>query len=262
MSQLNSPLDISRDEINEIKRRGAVTGEPGEPPPPLKMKVDLHCHTEASHDCITPLADIPQKCQAMDIHVQAITDHDQIWGAQKLQELVGADPGLGLTIIVGEEISTAEGEIIGLFLHDRIEPGLTAAETISQIRAQNGLVLLPHGFDPLKRFRLRPEIREQLAGEFDIIETFNARISRPRWNQAAVTWCVHHGTLMSAGSDAHRLVDIGAAWVELDRQPIHNPSTLLRALKGGIPTGNWTHPVQAFLLKTWEQLRTRLRNSL
>ena len=259
MSQSNPQLDISQKEAAEIKQRGAVEGEPGEPAPPLKMKVDLHCHTEASHDCITPLSAIPQKCQEMGIRVQAITDHDQIWGAQKLKEITEADFGLDLTIIVGEEISTAEGEIIGLFLSDRIEPGLTAAATIHQIRAQNGLVLLPHGFDPLKRYRLRPEIREQLAQEFDIIETFNARISRPRWNQAAVAWCTHHGTLMSAGSDAHRLVDIGSAWVELTRQPIYGPSSLLQALAGGIPTGHWTHPVQAFMLKMWEQLRERVR---
>lgn len=150
------------------------------------MKIDLHCHTEASIDCITPLVSIPARCLERGIHVQAITDHNEIWAAEKLKAQTTSDPSCDLTILVGEEISTSEGEIIGLFLHEKIEPGLSPEETIRQIREQNGLVLLPHGFDPLKRYRLRPDARERLVDEFDIIETFNARISRPKWNDIAV----------------------------------------------------------------------------
>ncbi len=258
MSGDNLQGNVSREEAAEIRDRGAVVAEQGEPPAVFTMKVDLHCHSEASHDCITPITAIPQQCQAEGIWVQAITDHDQIWGAQQLQALVQKEALPHLTIIVGEEISTAEGEIIGLFLQEKIEPGLTPEETVRQIKAQNGLVLLPHGFDPLKRHRLQPAARERIKEAIDIIETFNARISRPHWNRVAVTWCEEHDTLMSAGSDAHRLVDIGDAWVEVARQPITGPADLMRALEGGVPVGNWTHPVQAFFLKTWERWRKRL----
>jgi predicted metal-dependent phosphoesterase TrpH len=247
---------VTRAEAEEIKEYGAVQDD--HQPDIGTMRVDLHCHSETSWDCITPLNDIPAQCKSKGIQVQAITDHNEVWGAQALKAQVDSDPSCDLTIIVGEEITTTEGEIIGLFLQEQIEPGLTPEETVRQIKAQNGLVLLPHGFDPLKRYRLQPEARLRVADDLDIIETFNARISRPHWNQAAVTWAEERGLLMSAGSDAHRLVDIGAAWVEVPKQPIRTPEDLLAALQDGVPTGDWTHPVWAFILKMWGQAKNRL----
>lgn len=249
---------LSEKEAREIKEHGAVEDDRRPSSDVAMMKIDLHCHSEASWDCLTPSKDIPAQCLEEGIHVQAITDHNEIWGAKALKAMVDNDPDCDLTIIVGEEILTSEGEIIGLFLKEHIEPKLTPEETVRQIRAQNGLVLLPHGFDPLKRFRLQPEARAQIADELDIIETFNARVSRPRWNQTAVTWAEEHGLLMSAGSDAHRLVDIGTAWVEVPKQPIHCSEDLLRALEGGVPTGDWRHPVWAFVLKMWERAQKEL----
>lgn len=246
-------------EAEEIKTIGAVAESHKAPSDWPTMKVDLHCHSEASYDCVTPLVEIPTQCQRENIQVQAITDHNEIWAAKAVKALVEQDPDCKLIVIVGEEISTTAGEIIGLFLEEKIEPGLTPEETVRQIKAQQGLVLLPHGFDPLKRHRLRPEARARIAADLDIIETFNARISRPRWNRAAVAWCQEHQQLMSAGSDAHRLADIGAAWVEVPQQPIHGPYDLLRALQGGVPTGKWTHPVWAFILKSWGRARRHLR---
>jgi predicted metal-dependent phosphoesterase TrpH len=222
-----------------------------------RMKIDLHCHTEASWDCITALADIPAQCRRVGIGVQAITDHNEVWGAQRLQEMVVADGRSDLTIIIGEEVTTTEGEIIGLFLSEKIEAGLSPEETVRQIKAQNGLVLLPHGFDPLKRYRLQPPALERIAADVDIVETFNARISQPRWNAAAVTWAAERNILMSAGSDAHRLVDIGSAWVEAPLQPVGNAADLRQALRNAQPTGQWTHPVLAFVLKMWEQAQKR-----
>lgn len=226
------------------------------------MKIDLHCHTEASLDCITPLEEIPARCLERDIRVQAITDHNEVWGAKKLKEQTDSDPSCNLTILVGEEISTSEGEIIGLFLQQKIEPLLSPEETIRQIKEQNGLVLLPHGFDPLKRFRLQPAARERLADEFDIIETFNARISRQRWNDTAVTWAKENEKLMSGGSDAHRLKDIGAAWTEVPQLSIRTPADLTAVLKvAKQPQGHWTHPVWAFAKKSWERLGARISSS-
>lgn len=249
---------LTEQEVEDIEKRGAVEDDHRSADEGAMMRVDLHCHSEASWDCFTPLEAIPAQCREKGIQVQAITDHNNIEGAQALQKMVEADPESDLTIIVGEEISTSEGEIIGLFLTRPIEAGLTPEETIQRIKADNGLVLLPHGFDPLKRFRLRPEARERVEKDLDIIETFNARVSRPRWNQAAVDWARHNGVLMSAGSDAHRLADIGAAWVEVPRRPIRNPDELMQALAGGVPVGDWTHPVWAFILKVWGEVRRRL----
>lgn len=246
---------MSQEEAEEIKAHGAVEDDHRETDDEAVMKVDLHCHSEASWDCITSINDIPARCREAGIQVQAITDHNEVWGAKALKALVESDPDCDLTIIIGEEITTTEGEIIGLFLQEKIEPGLTPDETVRQIRAQNGLVLLPHGFDPLKRYRLQPEARARVEDQLQIIETFNARVSRPRWNQAAVAWAEERGLLMSAGSDAHRLADIGAAWVEVPRTPIRGPEDLMQALQEGVPTGDWTHPVWAFVLKMWERLQ-------
>jgi predicted metal-dependent phosphoesterase TrpH len=252
---------MTPEEIAQIETVGAVLHPEGKPPAGM-MKVDLHCHSEASHDCTTPLTFFPECCRRQGVRVQAITDHNQIWGAQKLQEWVAEraqKEKINLTIIVGEEISTREGEIIGLFLQEKIEPNLSPEETVAQIKAQGGLVLLPHGFDPLKRYRLKPDARQRVAKQIDIVETFNARISRPRWNQAAVLWCEERGVLMSGGSDAHTPADIGSAWVELPRRPIAGPADLLNALAGGVPAGKWTHPVLAYMYKMWDRARRRFR---
>jgi predicted metal-dependent phosphoesterase TrpH len=252
---------LSTQQAEEVETVGAVIEPEGRPQLGM-MKIDLHCHSQASPDCVTPLVDIPARCAQRQIGVQAITDHNLIWGAQKLRDLVAEQAGdttPRLKVIVGEEISSTEGEIVGLFLKQRVEAGLTPEATVEHIKAQGGLVLLPHGFDPLKRFRLRPEALVRIAGAVDIVETFNARISNPRWNRAAVQWAEAHDVLMSAGSDAHTLVDIGSAWVEVPAQQVHSPQDLLDALQDGVPVGEWTHPIIAFLFKMWDRLLRKLR---
>jgi predicted metal-dependent phosphoesterase TrpH len=252
---------LTPEEADEVETLGAVVEEKGRAEPG-NMKIDLHCHSEASHDCSTPLGLFPGRCRERGVWVQAITDHNEIWGAQKLQEIIEEEKikkaGLPLTIIVGEEVSTTHGEIIGLFLKERIPAGMSPNETVAAIKEQGGLVLLPHGFDPLKRWRLQPAALETVADQIDIVETFNARISRPRWNQAAVDWSRLHSRPMSAGSDAHTLADIGSAWVELPIQRIQSSQDLLTALQSGIPVGEWTHPVIAFAYKLWDRSLRRL----
>ena len=249
-------------EADEVETLGAVVEEKGGAEPG-NMKIDLHCHSEASADCSTPLALFPARCRERGVWIQAITDHNEIWGAQKLQEMVEEEKikkaGFPLTIIVGEEVSTTHGEIIGLFLKEQIPAGMSPKETVAAIKEQGGLVCLPHGFDPLKRWRLQPTALETVADQIDIVETFNARISQLRWNQAAVDWSKLHGLPMSAGSDAHTLADIGSAWVEVPVQHIQGPQDLLAALQSGVPVGEWTHPVAAFAYKLWDRSLRRLR---
>ncbi len=222
----------------------------------MNMKIDLHCHSEASWDCVTPLCDIPARCRERGISVQAITDHDEIWGAQ---ELARRTEGTDLTVIVGEEITTTQGEVIGLFLKERIEPGRSARETILAIREQGGLVLLPHGFDPLKRSRLTPEALLEVDAEIDIVEIFNTRVSKPDWNDEAREWATRHQRLMSGGSDAHTLRDIGSAWTEVPRMAIDSPGELRKALSEGVVDGQWVHPVSAFAYKAFDWARHKVR---
>lgn len=241
----------------EVAESGATPAPAGVVPKGM-MRMDLHCHSEASHDCRTPLSSFPARCAARGISVQAITDHNEVWGAQKLQAMA---QGTALTVIVGEEVSSRDGEVVGLFLKEKIPAGLSAEETVAAIKAQGGLVLLPHGFDPLKRWRLRPEVLERVANDIDIIETFNARISRPRWNRVAMRWADAHHLPKSAGSDAHTLGQVGDAWVQTPQRPIRGPEDVLAALRNGTVMGQWTHPVLAFAYKMWDFARRRVQNS-
>lgn len=260
-SQATPADDLSPEEVEQLETEGAVI----EPEPEFKadtMRIDLHCHSEASPDSSSPFEEIPGRCLEKGISVQAITDHNLIWGAQKLQEYVREREDLPLTIIVGEEISTSEGELIGLFLNEKIEAGLSPEETVAAIKGQGGLVLLPHGFDPLKRWHLRIEARKKIAASIDIVETFNSRISRPYWNRAAMKWAEERNVAMSAGSDAHTVADIGNAWVEVPARPVNSPAALLASLEEGVPMGVWTHPVIAFLYKMVDRTRRKIKSWL
>ncbi len=213
------------------------------------MRIDLHCHTLASYDCRTTLTQVLERCEQTHINVLAVTDHNQIWGAVELQRMTEKHPDL--RVIVGEEISTREGELIGLYLQHVIPAGLTPDETVSEIHAQGGLVLLPHGFDPLKVHRLRAAALERIGAEIDIVETFNARISRRSWNGVAEAWARARALPMSAGSDAHIGAHIGDAWVTAPQRPINSAADLLAALREGQVNGVWTHPLWAFVQKTF-----------
>jgi predicted metal-dependent phosphoesterase TrpH len=253
-----TPADkLTPKEAEQIETEGAVT-EPEHKPKVDTMRIDLHCHSLASWDSSSPLEDIPKRCLEKSIRVQAITDHNCIWGAQAIQK-IALDQNMPLTIIVGEEISTTDGELIGLFLTQPIPEGLTPEQTVIEIKKQGGLVLLPHGFDPLKRWRLRPEALQRVVASIDIVETFNSRISRPRWNRAAVKWADEQGRLMSSGSDAHTIADIGNGWVEVPLRSIQTPADLMAALQGGVPMGVWTHPVIAFMFKMIDRTRRKLK---
>lgn len=222
------------------------------------MRIDLHCHSEASHDCKTPLKLMPGACLTSNIRVLAVTDHDQVWGGLELQKIV-REEGLedDFWVIPGEEVTTSEGELNALFLKERIPPNLTPEETVKEIRAQGGLVMLQHGFDPLKRHRLRPEATMRIADSIDIVETFNARLSRRRWNAAAVVWANERNLPQAAGSDAHTIQDIGEAWTETPLRPVKTPEDLIAALRAGTVGGVWTHPVEAYLKKQWRQIKNK-----
>lgn len=225
------------------------------------MRIDLHLHTEASKDCSSPYREVLERLRAREIGVQAVTDHDTIEGALRLRELAHED-GEGPQVIVGEEITTSEGELIGLFLEELVPPGLSPEETIERIRAQGGLVLLPHGFDPLKAMRLKPRARRRVASRIDIVEAFNARVSRPTRNAEARAWAAARDVAVSAGTDAHRVADVGIAWVEAPERAITGPDALLAALREGEIHGDWTHPLWAVLQKGADRALRSVRRRL
>ena len=170
----------------------------------------MHTHSEASPDSRTKIADQARAVRAARIDVICATDHNTIEGALRLREL--AD---GFRVVIGEEISSRDGEIIGLFL-DRVVPrDLSAEETIARIHDQGGLVVVPHPFSINRRYHLRRAALDRLRSQIDALEIFNAREAIFLNNRSAAAYAKQHGMVGTAGSDAHRAAEIGRAFVEM-----------------------------------------------
>lgn len=176
--------------------------------PPGWVKVDLHSHTMWSGDATTTPDELAEAVGDAGIDVLCITDHSTINGAVELAER------LPCRVVVGEEVKTARGELIGLFLTERIPQGIPAADAAARIREQGGLVYVPHPFDELRRCMDEPALRG-LAGDglLDAVEGLNAKTSLRSLNERAVAFAAEHDLAVGAGSDAHVAEGVGAAYV-------------------------------------------------
>jgi predicted metal-dependent phosphoesterase TrpH len=164
-----------------------------------------------SGDSSTTPEELEQAVVASGLDVLCITDHNAIKGAVELEH------ALPCRVIVGEEVRTSRGELIGLFLRDRIPFGLSPEEAAHQIRDQGGLVYVPHPFDPLRHNLAEDALRALAAqGLVDAIEGFNAKTSLAHLNRAGITLAKEVGVPAGAGSDAHVPDALGAAYVEMD----------------------------------------------
>jgi hypothetical protein len=186
--------------------------------------IDLHCHTRASFDCLSAPKAVVRAAADRGLTHLAITDHDRIDGALEACALAPA----GLTVIVGEEVRTRDGDLICLFLRDAIPPGLSAAETIDAARSQGGLVGLPHPFDRLRGSLLLDPALEAIASSVDWVETHNARLIGGG-NERAAAFARQHGLPGVAVSDAHSILEVAVAYTRLDGDPA-TPAGLLAAL--------------------------------
>jgi len=186
--------------------------------------IDLHCHTRASFDCLSNPADVVRLAAERGLTHIAITDHDRIDGALAARAV--APPGL--TVIVGEEVKTTNGDLICVFLERAIPPGLTAAATIAAARAQGGLVGIPHPFDSFRGSMSKSGLLAEIAPLVDWIEGHNARLVG-NGNDQAIDFAAQHALPIVAVSDAHSLIEVGVAYTALDGDP-STPSGLLAAL--------------------------------
>ncbi len=187
--------------------------------------VDLHCHTRASFDSLASPAGVVRSAAARGLTHLAITDHDRIEGALRARDLAPA----GLTVIVGEEVKTAQGDLICLFLERAIRPGMSAVETVAAAREQGGLVGIPHPFDRFRNSLLREAGLASLAGLVDWVETYNARVLGPSGNERAAAFAREHGLPGVAVSDAHSVMEVAVAYSVLSGDP-STPAGLLAAL--------------------------------
>jgi len=223
-----------------------------------KIKVDMHTHSEYSPDSRTPLASQAAAIKAAGLHVVCATDHNTIEGALRLREL--AD---GFRVIVGEEVSSQDGEIIGLFLDKPVPRGLSAEETIARIHDQGGLVSIPHPFSRNRRFHLRRSALERVWEDIDCIEVFNAREAFTQDNIRAAAFAKDKGLPGAVGSDAHRASEIGRAWVEVEE--FAGRDDFIAALREGSVigklTGNYIHVLTRLdVIRNW-WARRRVKRS-
>ncbi|MHB1344531.1 MAG: glycosyltransferase [Thermoleophilia bacterium] len=174
------------------------------------IHADLHMHTKYSKDCTSPVESVVSTAREVGLGAIAITDHNAIAGALEARELSGED----LIVIVGEEVKTLQGEVIGLFIEELIPGGLSFDETLSRIKGQGGLVYVPHPFD---RLRTTPSYRLMVDNlhRIDVIETYNARNMLPQFNLTAERFAAKYNVAAGAGSDAHVLPGLGTAMLRM-----------------------------------------------
>jgi predicted metal-dependent phosphoesterase TrpH len=193
--------------------------------PEMSFFIDLHCHSSASFDCLASPQSQVRAAHARGLTHLAITDHDRIDGALRARD---AAPD-GLTVIVGEEIKTADGDLIALFLERAIPPGLPAAATIDLVRAQGGLVGIPHPFDGHRGSMLKDSRLEAIGRLVDWVESHNARVLGGSGNEKAAAFARELGLPGVAASDAHSTLEVGVAYNVVEVDP-GTPQGLLAAL--------------------------------
>ncbi len=217
------------------------------------MKLDLHMHTRHSRDCTIPVAEVIRICCRRGLDGIAVTDHNTLAGG--LEAVAIAPPGF--VVIPGEEVNSTEGEIIGLFLREEIPAGLSPEETAERIRAQGGVVLVPHPFDPIRRSPLKRPALERLvtAGLVDAIEILNARMALRSHNLRGAAFAARVGLPGTAGSDGHSRPEYAHAWTEI--APFATPAEFLANLPAATIGGDLS-PFFVHLLSTVAKRRKKL----
>jgi glycosyltransferase involved in cell wall biosynthesis len=208
------------------------------------IDVDLHMHTDHSHDCATPVDVLLSTARQQGLGAIAVTDHNEVSGALEAAERAER---FGVKVIVAEEIKTGgQGEVIGLFLQEKIPRGLTLDETIAAIRRQGGLVYVPHPFD---RLHTVPDY-EHLMGivdDIDALEVFNPRVAVPAFNEEAARFAAKYRIVAGAGSDSHVAQGLGS--VRIRMRDFEGPEEFLESLRDadivGQPSSLYYVQVQA-----------------
>jgi glycosyltransferase involved in cell wall biosynthesis len=191
-----------------------------------RIDVDLHMHTDHSHDCATPVEVLLATARDQGLGAIAVTDHNVISGALEARDKAVE---YGVKVIVAEEVKTADqGEVIGLFIERRIDRGMTLGETIAEIKRQGGLVYVPHPFD---RMHAVPDYEHLLAivQDIDAIEVYNPRVAIGSFNEEAQRFAAKYRILAGAGSDSHVAPGLGSVRVRMP--DFDGPQEFLQALR-------------------------------
>ncbi|WP_022927140.1 PHP domain-containing protein [Patulibacter americanus] len=189
------------------------------------IDVDLHMHTDHSGDCATPVEVLLDAARKQGLGAIAVTDHNEVSGAH---EAAAKAAEYGVKIIIGEEVKTADqGEVIGLFIEEKIPKGVTLQEAIADIRRQGGLVYVPHPFD---RMHSVPDYEHMLdiVDDIDAVEVFNPRVAIGAFNEEAARFAHKYRMVAGAGSDSHVAQGLGS--VRLRMHDFDGPEEFLASL--------------------------------
>jgi len=197
---------------------------------------DFHCHTRFSRDSILREETFIRKAIERGLTHVCVTNHNNVEGAIAVRDKA-IELGLQdqLTVILGEEVSTADGEVVGIFLTRTIPRGLSANETADEIHRQGGLVSIPHPFDPFRQSHIKPGPLRNLAemGKIDAVEVFNSRITIQSHNAQAAAFAAQYGIPGIACSDSHSAFEIAMCFNSLP------PFESAEQLKAGLPQNEW-----------------------
>jgi len=186
-------------------------------------KVEFHCHTVYSKDCLLPPEKLVAACRKKKLDRVVVTDHNTIAGALRAKEI---DPE---RVIIGEEIKTEKGELLAAYMTKEIPPGLSPIETIARLRDQGAFISVSHPFDRMRSGHWQVDDLVDILPLVDAVETFNARSMFPGANQQAREFAAEHELLRTAGSDAHTAYELGKA--SMIMPPFQDAESLRKALR-------------------------------
>jgi len=208
----------------------------------LPIRAEFHIHTCHSHDSLVKITDLLDTCAKKGINRIAITDHNVITGAFEAATL---DPE---HVIIGEEIETTAGEILGYYMTALVPGGMSPMKTIEALKNQGALISVAHPFDDNRLAFWRSDTFAEVLQHVDALEVFNARCINPIFNQKALDCAEEHGLLKTVGSDAHSLYELGQANLLLSE--FDNADTLRIALQtgefDGRLSGSWVHLISRY----------------
>ena len=216
----------------------------------MVLKGDFHMHTAFSSDCDIPPKVVVRRCKSVGLNCIAVTDHNNIRGALEVREL--AD----FQVIVGEEVMSSQGDIIGLLLEEEIPKGLSPLETVHRIKDQGGLVQVPHPFDRFRRGPLTATALQAIFPYVDLIEVLNARTIFP-WDLAKCRQLATDNSITPvAVSDSHTLRELGSAHMVIDSYD-GSAQSFFAAIKGGRIAGHRSTPL-VHLVTAYVKAKKRL----
>ncbi|MFB6186104.1 MAG: CehA/McbA family metallohydrolase [Halobacteriaceae archaeon] len=197
----------------------------------MTLRVDLQTHTCHSNSCgwMTPET-LVNSAESANLDAIAVTDHNTMEGVQEAERTASDD----LLVIPGEEVDTTKGQIIGLFLSESIDPGMTPSDVLNAIHDQGGVAFAPHPFDEM---RAGLERIDEYVAELDAIESVNSRCLRNAYNRRAKEFAQRNDVPCIGGSDAHFSLEVGTAYTLFDINE-GSPALSIDMLKKQIKAGN------------------------